>query len=60
MGLIEEAIRETFFPKLFGGEEVNADFWKILGYGVKHGRFGIPDPLSSAESEYNPSKAYSG
>ena len=28
MGPIEEALRETFFPVIFGGEEVNADLGK--------------------------------
>ena len=36
MGPLEEALREKFFPSLFGGEEINADFWKILGHSVKH------------------------
>ena len=44
MGPIEEALREKFFPLLFGGEEINADFRKILGHGVKNGGLGIPDP----------------
>ena len=58
--LIEEALREKFFPALFGGEEINADFRKILGHSVKHGGLGIPDPRLSAESAYNTSKADSG
>ena len=56
---IEEALREKCFPSLFGGEEINADFRKILGYSVKHGGLGIPDPRLSAESAYNTSKAAS-
>ena len=36
MGPIEEALREKFFPTLFRGEEIDADFRKILGHGVKH------------------------
>ena len=36
MGPIEEALREKFFPALFGGEEITADFRKILGHIVKH------------------------
>ena len=59
MGLIEEALREKFFPSLFGGEEIDADFRKILGRGVKHGDLGIPDPQLSAECSYNTSKAAS-
>ena len=27
MGPIDEALREKFFPALFGGEEINANFW---------------------------------
>ena len=56
---IEEALREKVFPLLFGGEEINTDFRKILGHGVKHGGLGIPDPQLSAESAYNISKAAS-
>ena len=59
MDPIEEALREKFFPTLFGGEEINADFRKILGHSVKHGGLGIPDPRLSAESAYNTSKAAS-
>ena len=60
MGPIEEDLREKFFPAIFGGEEINANFRKILGHSVKHGGLGIPDPWLSAESEYNTSKAASG
>ena len=59
MGPIEEALREKMFPSLSRGEEIDADFRKILGHGVKHGGLGIPDPQLSAESEYNTSKAAS-
>ena len=41
MGPIEEALREKFFPALFGGEEITADFIEILGHSVKHGYLGI-------------------
>ena len=44
MSPIEEALREKFFPVIFGGEEINADFRKILSHSVKHGDLGIPDP----------------
>ena len=40
----------------FGGEEINADFQKILGHSVKHCGLGIPDPWSSAECAYNTPK----
>ena len=49
MGPIEEALREKFFPALFGGEEITTNFRKILGHSVKHGGLGIPDPRLSAE-----------
>ena len=49
MDTIEEALRETFIPALFGGEDINANFWKILGHIVKSGGLGILDPCSSAE-----------
>ena len=59
MSPIEEALREKCFPLLFGGEEITANFWKILGHIVKHGGLGIPDPGLSAEGAYNTSKAAS-
>ena len=49
MGPIEESTREKFFLTLFGGEEIDADFRKILGHSVKHGGLGIPDPHLSEE-----------
>ena len=57
MGPIEEAQRENVFPSLFEGEEITADFLKILGHSLKHGGLGILDPRLSAESAYNTSKA---
>ena len=60
MGPFEEALREKFFPALFGGEEINTNFWKILGRSVKYGGLGIPYPQLSAESAYNTSKVASG
>ena len=60
MGPIEEALREKLFPALFGGEEINAHFRKILGHSVKHGSLGIPYPCMSEESAYNTSKAARG
>ena len=59
MGPIEEVLRENFFPLLFGGEEIDANFRKILGHSVKHGGLGIPDPRMLAECGYNTSKATS-
>ena len=44
MGPIEEALRKKTFPAIFMGEEINANFWKIIGHCVKHGGLGIPDP----------------
>ena len=60
MGPIKESLRETFFPVIFGGEEINADFQKILGHSVKRGGLGIPYPCLSLESAYNTSKEASG
>ena len=60
MGPIEEAIREKFIPALLRGEEINSEFWKILGHSVKHGGLGVTDPQLSEESVYNTSKATSG
>ena len=56
---IEGALREKFFPALFGGEEINAAFQKILGYSVNHSGLGITYPPFSADSAYNTSKAAS-
>ena len=60
MGPIEEDLREKCSPALFGGEEINTDFRKILGHSVKHGGLGIPDLWLSVESAYKNSKAVSG
>ena len=60
MGPIEEALREKSSPALFGGEEINANFWKILGHSVNHGGLGIPNPRLLSESAYNTSKANIG
>ena len=57
---IKESLRDTLFPMLFGGEEINTDFRKILGHSVKCGGLGITDPWSSEESAYNTSKACIG
>ena len=59
MGTIEEALRDKFFPSLFGGEEITVNFRKILGHSIKHGGLIIPDPQLSAECAYNTSKAAS-
>ena len=56
MGPIEEALREKFFPSLFGGEKITADFRKILDHSINHGGLGTPDPHLVAESYYNTSK----
>ena len=59
MGPIEEALREKFFPALFG-EGVNVDFREILRRSVNHGGLVITYPQLSEDSEYNTSKAASG
>ena len=59
MSLIVESLREKCFPLLFRGEEITANFRKILGHIVKHGGLGIPDPGLSAECAYITSKAAS-
>ena len=56
MGPIEESLREKFFLSLFGGEEITAQFRKILGHSIKHGGLGIQEPWLSVESVYNTSK----
>ena len=50
MSPIGEVIREKFLPALFGGEDINANFWQILGHSVNHDGLVIPDPRFSAES----------
>ena len=60
MGYIEETPRETFFPALFGGEEMNTNFRKILGHSFKRGGLGIPDPRLSVESAHSTSKESCG
>ena len=32
---IDIALKDSFFPALFGGEEVNTDLRKILGRSIK-------------------------
>ena len=56
---IEEATREKLSPSLFRGEEIDANFRKILGHSVKQGGLGIPDPRQLVECTYNTSKAAS-
>ena len=41
---------------VFGGEEIDAKFRKILGHSVNHDGLGIPDPWLSLESAYSTSK----
>ena len=60
MGPIKESLREKLYTGLFGWEEIDADFQKILVHIIKHGGLGILDPWFSAESVYNTSKASSG
>ena len=57
---IKDFLREKFFPALFGGEEINANFRKILGHSNNHGGLRILDPRLSADIVYNTSKADSG
>ena len=59
MGPIEETLREKYFPALFGGGGGGgyANFWKIPGDSIKHGRLGIPDPRLSSKIAYTTYKA---
>ena len=59
MDPIEDALREDFFPVLFGGEEVNTYLRQILGHSVNRGGLGIPDPRLLVERAYNTSKSAS-
>ena len=47
VGPIEEALRQTFLPALFRGEEVDTNFQEHLVHSVMHGSLGIPEPRSS-------------
>ena len=49
MGPIEDALREAFFPALFGGEEVSADLREILSHSMKRGGLGNLDPRLLAD-----------
>ena len=60
MGPIENALKEKFFLVLFRGEEINADFRKILGHSVKHGSLGTLGPRLAAEIACNTSILSSG
>ena len=56
---IEEALRDTFVPAIFGEEDIDTGFRKIFSHSVNCGSLGIPDPRSSAYSAYNTYKASS-
>ena len=60
MGPIEESLREKPPPALFGGGDINSNFWKILGHIVNHSGLSITDLRLSAESAYNTYKEDSG
>ena len=45
MSSVEEDLKETLFPALFGVEEVDADFWKLLGHIVKQDGLGRTAPV---------------
>ena len=60
MGPIEEAVREKFFPELFGGGGDQRRLPEILGRSVKYGGLGITNTRLSVESAYNTSKADNG
>ena len=35
VGYIRDSLRETFFPAILGGRDVNDDYQKILGLSIK-------------------------
>ena len=53
MGPIYDALKEAFFPELFGGEEVRAKFIEIPVHILKRRGLSIPDPRLLAEHAYN-------
>eukprot|EP00957_Ditylum_brightwellii_P181003 13789522-Ditylum_brightwellii.AAC.1 len=57
MGPIEAALRDKFFPALFGEldlEEVEA-LQAVWGHSVKRASLGIPDPTNHAQHSHNTS-----
>jgi hypothetical protein len=53
---IEEAISNTFLPALFGDEYDEDDpCWKLACLPVKHAGMAIPDPTTSAQSNFEAS-----
>ncbi len=53
---IEEAISNTFLPALFGDEYDEDDpRWKLACLPVKHAGMAIPDPTTSAQSNFEAS-----
>ena len=56
---IEDALREAFFPALYGGGEVSADLREILGHSIKHRDLCIPESRLLEERAYNTSIAAS-
>ena len=52
--------KREILSRAIQGEEINNNFWKILGHNVNHGGLGIPDPRLSEESSYNISKSANG
>ena len=59
-GPIEEALREKFFPALFGGEDINADFRQILFRSIKHGSLCIRTPACQRRVHTTPPKRLVG
>ena len=46
---IEDALREAFFPALFGGKEFSTNLREVLGHSMKCGGLGIPNTRLLAE-----------
>ena len=60
MGPIGEVLRETFFPLLFVGEEVDANFQKILSHSFKCGVLDSLDPGHQHRERTTPPSYTSG
>ena len=60
MGPIEMALRETFSPVIFGGNEVDDEFFKILGHGVKCVGLYIPYLGRQRRVHLTPPRQYMG
>ena len=53
MGPLENCIRYSFIPAITNGHICNDEERLILTLPPRHGGLGIPNPVTSADQEYN-------